>query len=233
MIFLSYSSQNSALAGEIKAALEQADYSCFLAHDDIDGGEDWYEEIWASLRTCSAFVGLVTEEFNNSAFCQQEVGAAFALDKPRLLVKLGGHTPPGFAGRFQAVKRPHLCATLDTKPSFRAVRVETWIAAVGDASSFAAANGLHKRFSGEWSTMSDDEKLRWLLKAVRNNQVYEDGWHAGPFFKRVRRELEPLLTNRWLWDHDKEGLLHSREDNPLRKKATKKKGQARGRAKGA
>jgi TIR domain len=118
MIFISYSNKNGKLAGELKTELEDAHYSRFLAHDDIQGGSDWHQEIWTALRRADAFVGLVTEEFNTSAFCQQELGAALALDKPRLLVRLGVPDPPGFANRFQGVKRGKLLTALGTSIDF-------------------------------------------------------------------------------------------------------------------
>jgi len=98
VIFISYSHLNNSVASEVKSELEAAYLTCFLAHDDINASEDWHDQIWKALRNCDAFVGLVTSDFNASAWCQQEVGAAFALDKPRLLVRVDASNPPGFAG---------------------------------------------------------------------------------------------------------------------------------------
>ena len=223
MIFLSYSGKNGQLAAQIKHELEAEHFSCFLAHDDITGGADWHDEIWAALHNCHAFVGLVTKEFNASAFCQQELGAALALNKPRLLVRLDVPDPPGFARRFQAVKRNKLLATLDTGDMFRTLRVEAWIEGAKSVDSFSKANRVLDRFRSEWATMQEDEKLRWLLAAASNGQVKSESFKAGPFFHRAKKELTPLLTDQWLFDNDKQGDLHDPDENPIGKAAAKPK----------
>jgi hypothetical protein len=251
MIFISYSSKNGRLAREVKSELESAYYTCFLAHDDIEVSSDWHEEIWKALHACNTFLGLVTDEFNASAFCQQEVGAALALEKARLLVRLGVPDPPGFAGRFQGVKRKDLVHTLDTLDMFQALRIESWISAVTSVQNYNHSNDLYRRFRSEWNNMSDDEKLRWLVAAAGNNQVagsllrrrkdgplYEptgstaEPKFSAPFFREVFAELKPLLTDQWLFENDKKGVLHDPEENPMgkpkqeskrKKKITRKK----------
>lgn len=217
MIFISYSNKNGKLAAEVKGDLEDGHYSCFLAHDDIAVSTDWHEEIWKALRACDAFVGLVTEEFNASAFCQQEVGAAFALNKPRLLVRLGVPDPSGFASRFQGARRDGLLHALDTLDMFQALRIESWIAAVDSVQNYNESNRIHDRFHAAWHDMSDAKKLRWLLAAAGNSQVRGEGFKAGPFYRSALKKLKPLLTDQWLFDNDKTGVLHDPEDNPISK----------------
>ncbi len=67
-VFISYSHRNATTAGDLKNELESNYYPCFLAHDDIQAGADWHEEIWKTLRKSRAFVGLVTDNFISSAF---------------------------------------------------------------------------------------------------------------------------------------------------------------------
>ena len=235
MIFISYSNKNGKLAATVKGGLEDGHYSCFLAHDDVAVSTDWHEEIWKGLRACDAFVGLVTEEFNASAFCQQEVGAALALNKPRLLLRLGVPDPPGFAARFQGAKRDGLLHALDTLDMFQALRIESWIAAVASVQNYTESNDVHERFHAAWDDMSAEKKLRWLLAAAGNNQVAgslrlrsgrllhepaKEGYepkNSAPFFRKAFAELQPLLTDQWLFDNDKAGVLHDTEENPISK----------------
>ncbi|MCH8152890.1 MAG: toll/interleukin-1 receptor domain-containing protein [Planctomycetes bacterium] len=217
MIFISYSIKNGELAAKVKGELEDGHYSCFLAHDDVAVSTDWHEEIWKALRACDAFVGLVTEEFNASAFCQQEVGAALALNKPRLLVRLGVPDPPGFASRFQGAKRDGLLHALDTLDMFQALRIESWIAAVASVQNYNESNSVHERFRAAWDDMSDEKKLRWLLAAAGNSQVRNEGFKAGPFYRSALKKLKPSLTDQWLFDNDKTGVLHDPDDNPVSK----------------
>jgi hypothetical protein len=223
LVFISYSHKNARAAGALKEQLEESHYSCFLAHDDVPGADDWHEEIWKTLHTSYAFVGLVTDEFNSSAFCQQEIGAALALGKPSLLILVGAQKTPGFAARFQAIKPDKLLRSLNGSPKFRQLRAEAWIGATRKADSFANANAVYSQFREEWQTMTEDEKLRWLLAAAGNGQVLREGYHVGPFYQRVFKELKPQLTNQWLFDNDKEGRLHDFESNPIGLKKQKKK----------
>lgn len=203
MIFISYSHRDDKAAGKLNRELEAAYYSTFLAHDDVVPATDWHVEIWAALKGCHAFVGLLTENFNESAFCQQEVGAALALDKPHVLVVDGAkHRPPGFAARFQTVKRDELLETLNESPTFREARVDAWIEANKKADSYEEANLIHRRFWQEWEDMKTRERLHWLVAAASNSQVRDEGFTAGPFFKQALQQLKPRLTGDWLAEND-------------------------------
>lgn len=229
MIFISHSSENEEVAKEIREELEKQHYRCFLSGDDIEADDDWHDEIWKALRSSHAFLGIFTKDYFNSAFCQQEVGAALAFDKPRILILHDATKPPGFAARFQACKRNKLLETLDTKSRYRTVRIEAWIAATESAGNYQSANDSHDRFSGEWDDMADNEKLRWLLAGAGNSQVRDEGYKAGPFFKRAKAELKALLTDQWLFENDTDSRLHNHESNPIhtakKTKKTAKKGK--------
>lgn len=218
LVFISYSDKDKRRAGAYKDELESNHYLCFLAHEDIEATEDWHEEIWNNLRKAEAFIGLVTKHSNCSAFCQQEIGAALAWKKPSLLVFCDTHRRvPGFAARFQAVKPAKLLSSLNGLPSFRRLRVEAWIHATRGVGSFKEANVIYQRFRHEWSTMTDDEKLRWILASANNRQVYDEGYIVGPFYHKKLSEMKPLLTKQWLFENDKNGVLHDIDSNPVGK----------------
>ena len=222
-VFISYSHKDADAASALRNKLESSDYPCFLAHDDVPATEDWHNEIWKTLRNSHAFVGLVSDDFNSSAFCQQEIGAALALGKPSLLIFAGSRRVPGFAARFQAVKRARLLTTLDQLPKFRQLRAEAWIHATKKADSYARANTVYNHFREEWETMAEDEQLRWLLAAAGNRQVRDESYHVGPFYKRVRHSMKSRLTDQWLFENDKEGVLHDFDSNPVGLKKKKRK----------
>jgi hypothetical protein len=215
MVFISYSNVDAHAAAVLRSKLELNDYPCFLAHDDIEATSDWHEEIWKTLHSSHAFVGLVTDDFNSSAFCQQEIGAALALGLPSLLVFAGSRKLAGFAARFQAVKPPKLIETLNTLPKFRQLRAEAWIHATKEAGTFARANTVYNHFYKEWETMTQDEHLRWILSAAGNSQVYGEGFQVGPFYKRMRRLMESHFTDQWLFENDKQSVLHCFDLNPV------------------
>jgi hypothetical protein len=215
MVFISYSNVDAHAAAVLRGTLELNNYPCFLAHEDIEATSDWHEEIWKSLHNSHAFIGLVTDDFNSSAFCQQEIGAALALGLPSLLVFAGSRTLAGFAARFQAVKRKMLIDTLNELPKFRQLRAESWIHATKEVNTYGEANVIYGRFYSEWDSMTEDEQLRWILAAAGNSQVYGEGYKVGPFYKRMRRDMKAHFTNQWLFENDKEGVLHDFDSNPV------------------
>jgi hypothetical protein len=208
MIFISYSHKDDKAAGALSEQLQAARYSTFLAHDDVEAASDWHAEILEALNKCHAFVGLLTDDFNDSPFCQQEVGAALALEKPHVLVvESKKMRAPGFAARFQTVKRNKFLDTLNESSKFRGVRAEAWIEANVNARSYEEANLIHRRFWQEWDDMRIREKLSWLIASANNSQVSDEGFRAGPFFTKAMRDLRPHLTKKWVAQNDSSGHL--------------------------
>jgi len=102
-VFLSYSSSDKQLAGEIKKHIEGGGHTVFLAHEDIEPSTDWQERILAELRGCDAFLPLLTEHFYKSAWVDQETGVAVAYGKLVVPLKLSVD-PRGFIRRIQALR---------------------------------------------------------------------------------------------------------------------------------
>jgi hypothetical protein len=87
---------------ELKENLLVYGISCFVAHTDIRPAKAWQDEIENALSTMDAFVALMTENFHESDWTDQEVGFAFARGVPMIAVKFG-RDPYGFIGKFQAL----------------------------------------------------------------------------------------------------------------------------------
>lgn len=102
-IFISHSHHDRELAGEIKKRLVSFGASVFIAHDDIRPTQEWQDAIKENLKTCDAFLALLTDRFANSDWTDQETGIAIALDKIIIPVKID-LDPYGFVGKYQALK---------------------------------------------------------------------------------------------------------------------------------
>jgi hypothetical protein len=101
-IFISYSSKDKAIAGEVKEYFGSYGFEVFLAHDDIEVSEIWKEEIEKELRAMSVFMLLLSENYNNSIWCQQETGAAYIKDVLIIPISLDNTLPRGLLDKFQA-----------------------------------------------------------------------------------------------------------------------------------
>ena len=101
-VFLSHKSEVKKETAELKDRLRVFGISCFVAHDDIQPTKVWQDEIENALSSMDGFVALMTEDFHDSDWTDQEVGFAVARGVPIVAVRLGSD-PYGFIGKFQAV----------------------------------------------------------------------------------------------------------------------------------
>jgi len=107
-IFLSHKSEVKRETANLKTKLSYFGVSAFVAHEDIHPTKAWQDEIENALATTDAFVALMTDQFHDSDWTDQEVGYALARGIPIIAVRLG-RNPYGFLGKFQA-----LASTWDT-----------------------------------------------------------------------------------------------------------------------
>lgn len=101
-VFLSHKDGFKKETAELKKKLKLFGMSCFVAHEDIKPTRAWQDEIENALSSMDAFVALITEDFHNSDWTDQEVGFAVARGVKIIPVKLGKN-PYGFIGKVQAL----------------------------------------------------------------------------------------------------------------------------------
>jgi hypothetical protein len=109
-LFLSHKVEVKKETSELKASVGLLGVSCFVAHEDIHPTKEWQDEIENALVTMDGFVALLTDNFHESDWTDQEVGYALARGVPLIAVRLG-RNPYGFIGKFQA-----LSSTWETAP---------------------------------------------------------------------------------------------------------------------
>lgn len=102
-IFLSHEAKYGPQIMALKEELEYYGTSCFVAHEDIAPSRVWLKEINRSIKECDALVALLTPDFHQSLWTDQEIGIALGRKKPVIPVSLGT-IPYGFMGDIQALK---------------------------------------------------------------------------------------------------------------------------------
>lgn len=104
-VFISYSSAQKHLGGLFKRCLiSYAGYDTFIAHDDIEGARIFEDEIIKAINNCDFFIPLISNEFKQSAFTDQETGIAVASKKLIIPIKLSNINPYGFIGKYHALQ---------------------------------------------------------------------------------------------------------------------------------
>jgi hypothetical protein len=102
-LFVSHTSANASLAGEIRDYFATWRIDAFVAHTTIEPTREWEQVIESALSSCHALTALLTEDFMKSKWCDQEVGYCLARRIPIVPVRLGVD-PHGFIAKFQAAR---------------------------------------------------------------------------------------------------------------------------------
>lgn len=102
-IFLSHTEKYKKLAGEIKSSFKDFGIEVFLAHDDLTPSKDWRDELVRNIKTCDIFIPLLTEDYSDSQWTDQECGMAYYDNKIIIPLKIDVD-PYGFIGKYQALK---------------------------------------------------------------------------------------------------------------------------------
>ncbi len=100
---MSHTSAHRAEVGAIARGLDGFAFSCFVAHDAIEPSRSWQDVIELALRTCDVLLAYVSPDFNESHWCDQEVGWALGREIVVIPLKVGAD-PYGFFGSYQALR---------------------------------------------------------------------------------------------------------------------------------
>lgn len=100
--FLSHKAKHKLKAVELKDELERYGISCFVAHNDIEPTKEWIQEIENALFSMDVLIALMSEDFHDSYWTDQEIGVAVGRHISIIPVKIG-KDPYGFIGKYQAL----------------------------------------------------------------------------------------------------------------------------------
>ena len=93
-IFISYSSKDKYFAGDLKNCFEEfVGFDLFLAHDDLNPSDDWFQEILINLKKTDFVMPLISQNLMNSHFANQEIGFALGINKKIIPISVDGTDP--------------------------------------------------------------------------------------------------------------------------------------------
>ncbi len=102
-VFISHVSKYKESASNLKLMLEPYGISAFVAHEDIKPSKEWDVEIEKALFSMNALCAILTPDFNESCWCDQECGYAFGRNVLTIPIDKG-QLPYGMFGKIQAIK---------------------------------------------------------------------------------------------------------------------------------
>lgn len=204
-VFISYSSQDKSLAGLFKQCFEDyAGFSVFLAHEDISPALEWELKLIKNLKDADLIIPLITDNYRNSEFTDQELGMALALNKIIIPIKLSNINPYGFIKKIQALKCyrteqsvinavVYLVLVLVENKEFnkyKKVVIDSVINAFGLSNSFNMTRIIIRILS---KISNFDEKQILLIKnSIKNNFQINQEYYALPIFKKILKEKHKI-----------------------------------------
>jgi len=200
-VFLCYSHKDKQLAGEIKRNLEKEALEIFLAHEDIEPSREWQDEIIKNLKSCDVFIPLLTRNFRESKWTDQETGAAVVQNKYILPLKVE-ITPYGFIEKYQAAdcssERVSKCcqSIVDLiRRQFREDLISYLIRSFVASGSFYEANQTAKLL--EKHKPFEPAQINEIIRGYLVNDQIRGGFVSGPFvialFNENVNQIDPDL----------------------------------------
>ncbi|HWB14142.1 MAG TPA: toll/interleukin-1 receptor domain-containing protein [Pirellulales bacterium] len=196
-VFLSHKATVKVQASRLKQSFARCGIGAFVAHEDIEPTQEWQREIERALFSMDALVALLTQDYHESNWTDQEVGVAIGRGVPLIAVRLGSD-PYGLMGKGQGLGGCSWSNTDDIalkvlqllfkRLSDRSRLFECVLAAYASATSFADSAWKVEHLLAKLHDLSEEQVDR-VLKAYRAN-----GQNRSSF--RGMDLLQPLLK-RW------------------------------------
>jgi hypothetical protein len=196
-VFLSYSSKDKEFAGQLKAKLETRGFEAFLAHEDIKPTQEWEAEIFKNLKACDAFIPLLSENFAESDWCDQETG--FAVSDGKLIIPLKIDVDPyGFIGKIQALKLgesiPECCdeivGIIKNTPLFDRLR-EVFIDTFVKSKDFDNANENSDSLESYEPFTADH--INRIIRGFLDNYEISHGFRSARVVRRLFKKYEEVI----------------------------------------
>ena len=175
LIFLSHKDEVKNEVQALKEGLEEYGVEAFVAHSDIFPGTEWQEKILEALKAMDAFVPILTKDFRDSIWTDQEVGYAISREVTIIPLRLG-LDPYGFMGKYQGLS----CAWKDAPREIIEALIDDprivdgFIEAVADCPDYATANRLADILPS--IVELTDEQVSGLVKAFNENSQISDSY---------------------------------------------------------
>jgi hypothetical protein len=190
--FLSYQTDDKAVAGDIKKILDRLNVETFLAHEDIEVSAEWRLAIIQELMVTDLFIPILSKNYYTSIWCKQESGMAAYRGVTIIPLSIDGSVPQGFISHVQSTRinpKQIYAAPLVTGIARRdkAFAIEGIIKFIGGSGNFRAAEANFEMILPFLKDASKEQKVRLLQVSLRNNQVCNAGLCATKY-------LPPLLA---------------------------------------
>jgi hypothetical protein len=195
-LFISHVSKEAETASRLLLALEDYGISGFVAHEKIAPAKEWEDEVHLALETMDALVALLSPDFRESDWTDQETGIAIGRGIPVIPVQLGA-VPYGFIGKYQGFQGLRRTPDQIAKGVFEILLrnsstqkkiTASIVSLFEDSDSFAAARRNMDKL--EMVRSLDTELKDRLLQALAKNSQISQSYHVPARLEALIKRLE-------------------------------------------
>ena len=105
--FISHLDTYANVVGDLKHRLEYRGINAFFASDGIKPARQWPEEIMRALKSAHVTIALMTSDFQDSDWTDQEIGISLGMNIPVFPIRVGdARLPYGFISSSQGLHIP-------------------------------------------------------------------------------------------------------------------------------
>lgn len=202
-IFFSHSNVQKTLAGNLKHSIENLiKCTIFLAHEDLEGGEIWAEGLRVRIQKCDIFLILLSKEYHESNYTDQETGIAYAYDRPMIPVSIDGTIPYGFMNKYQPVKASlepdrkmirEIAKQIINNNIPEEQRIDNYIRLLGISYSYNNANFLADLLPSDYEY--SEKQINLLAEAFRDNHEINESFTAEPKIRSILKKNTNLIKS--------------------------------------
>ncbi len=183
-VFISHHNSQKASASQLKTMLDEVGCTAFVAHEDIKPTQEWAKVITTELHAMDVLIGLGGEKFNQSAWCQQEIGWAMGRGIPAYMINAENNAPPqGFIGQLQAFRTKgdtaesrrkifidELITVLSTEPSVHVKLRKNLVGCLGTSKSYQHTDAIIGHLQ-KFKEYDDEDRVSVITTYNTNHQV--------------------------------------------------------------
>lgn len=181
--FISYTIATRELVGQLKKHLELNGFDVFCAHEDIRPATEWQDDILRNLDMADVFIAVLTSDFKESDWTDQETGVAVAGNKFIIPIQID-MSPYGFINKYQSLKlrtdvsngleiaTGEIIDAMILRSKFKADMKSFFINVLAESNSFDQAKIRARVVCNKFNDFSKGDINRIYTATMENNQIY-------------------------------------------------------------
>ena len=220
-LFISHRDEHKAMANELADALEPYGISSFVAHDSIHPMTIWQTEILNGLESMEIMLALVTDDFHESVWTNQELGFALGRNIPIVPLKMQRRDPDGFVGKHQALKcrydnvaaaAPKVYRILADKLGNRERLQTSLVRAFVNSPDFSETKRRFDRMTSVVSELSDSE-FDEIVAGFRESTQLHKAIYLNDKYRRLTRFVRDATGREAVIDGRKISIVDGLDDD--------------------